>query len=115
MRSANSVAIFTRSLSGRGPSDPVQKVIPFESEGTASKIVRQSSALLTTRGRPNKENGEKWWKDFETFLIQYVHFYDLLRSFSHGGQGKGIAPPFALHDVLHGMWFMWALNPLNLI
>ena len=45
-----------------------------------------------------------------------VYFsYLISASFSHGCQGKGIAPPFALHDVSHGMWSMWALNPLNLI
>ena len=24
---------------------------------------------------------EKLWKEFETFFLQYVHFYDLLRLF----------------------------------
>ena len=57
MRAPNSRAMASRSLSALAPKEPTQNVSPFASVSQAPRIALTSSAVETTRGRPNSDHG----------------------------------------------------------
>jgi hypothetical protein len=57
MREANVSAMATRSFRLPAPNEPVQRVMPFDGESMALRILVTSSLVLTTRGRPRMGQG----------------------------------------------------------